>query len=386
MLEPSSPQDPSQDPSQDSPQEQDAKRKKTYSDAWNYFNLQDPQYPSKVVCQKCNQVYSKSSGVTTLKEHLKKTHGITVDNIKKIVQTKLNFSRVDPWPREEKLIRDQALVEWVIVNLQPFTVVTNLQFIKLINTLDPRYILPGRTSLKEKVTDYFEGMRKIVKSDLEKIPGKVSLTCDMWTSTLNNNSFLGLTIHYINKEWQLKHFLLDIISFNERHTANNITDAILSVLTEFSLKEKMLAITTDNATTMLAVGRLIAGKLEYDVVNSTFGNYRCAAHIINLAANQGLELIDNAIVKVRNLMKKFKSSVILSDELRNLCKCAKIHYLGPELDVKTRWNSTYNMLRKMEKMWSGLQMLAIRNHEVQMLLPSESEWKIIRVSKINKLM
>ena len=128
----------------------------------------------------------------------------------------------------------------------------------------------------------------------------------MWTSTLNNNSFLGLTIHYINKEWQLKHFLLDIISFNERHTANNITNAILSVLTEFSLKEKVLGIKTDNATTMLAVGRLIAESLEYDIVNSTFENYRCAAHIINLAANQGLELIDNAIVKVRTLMKNSK--------------------------------------------------------------------------------
>src|SRR5207244_2232275 len=189
------------------------------------------------------------------------------------------FSRIDPWSHEEKLIRDQALVEWIIVNLQSFSVVTNPQFIKLINTLDPRYILPGRTSLKEKVTEYFEGMRKIVKLDLEKIPGKVSLTCDMWTSTLNNNSFLELTIHYINKEWQLKHFLLDIISFNERHTANNITDAILSVLTEFSLKEKVLGITTDNATTMLAVGRLIAESLEYDIVNSTFENYRYAAHM-----------------------------------------------------------------------------------------------------------
>ena len=49
---------------------------------------------------------------------------------------------------------------------------------------------------------------------------------------------------------------------------------------------------------MLAVGRLIAESLEYDVGNSTFESHHCAAHIINLAANQGLELIDNAIVKV----------------------------------------------------------------------------------------
>ena len=393
------PQEPLQEPIQEPPQEpsqspeddiNNTRKTKTYSEAWNYFDLQNMQHPTKVVCRKCGQVYSKSSGISTLKEHLKKAHGITIDNIKKI-QTKLNFPRVDPWPNEEKLIRDQALVEWVIVNLQPFSVVSNIQFIKLVNTLDPRYNLPGRTLLKEKVTKYFDEMRENIKLDVEKIPGKVSLTCDMWTSTLTNNSFLGLTIHYINKEWQLRHFLLDIISFNERHTANNITDTIMSVLNEFRIKEKILAITTDNATTMMSVGRLITGRLEYEVINSTFGYYRCAEHIINLAAQQGLELIDDAILNVRQLMKKIKNSVILSEELRNLCKCADINYLRPELDVKTRWNSTYNMLKKMEKMWSGMQMLSVRNQEVRMLLPTECEWKIIKVRivkivKINVIM
>jgi BED zinc finger len=380
--QPSQPPQPSQSP-QETSQFQDVRKTKTYSEAWNYFNLQDPQNPLKIVCQKCNQKYSKSTGITTLKEHLKKSHGITIDNIKKAVQAKLNFSRVDPWPNEEKSIRDQALVEWVIVNLQPFSVVTNVQFIKLINTLDPRYILPGRASLKEKVTEYFDEMRRNIRLDIDKIPGKVSLTCDMWTSTLTNSSFLGLTIHYVNKDWQFKHFLLDIISFNERHTANNITDAILSVLNEFNLKEKILALTTDNATTMMSVGRLLTGRLEYEAINSTFGNYRCAAHIINLAAQQGLELIDDAILNVRHLMKKIKNSVILTDELKNLCKYANVKFLGPELDIKTRWNSTYNMLKKLEKMWSGLQMLAVQNREVQTLLPRETEWKIIKVRVVN---
>jgi hypothetical protein len=35
---------------------------------------------------------------------------------------------------------------------------------------------------------------------------------------------------------------------------------------------------------MSAVGRSIAEKLNNDVVNSTFGHYRYAAHILNLAA------------------------------------------------------------------------------------------------------
>ncbi|PKY58150.1 hypothetical protein RhiirA4_479817 [Rhizophagus irregularis] len=89
-----------------------------------YFNTWDPQYPTKVVCKKCNHTYSKSTGI----------------------KTKLNFPRVDPWPKEEMLVRDQALVEWITVDLQPFSVATN----DLINTLDPRYCIPGKSSIKEK--------------------------------------------------------------------------------------------------------------------------------------------------------------------------------------------------------------------------------------------
>ncbi|PKC05744.1 hypothetical protein RhiirA5_378376 [Rhizophagus irregularis] len=48
-----------------------------------YFNTWDPQYPTKVVCKKCNHTYSKSTGINTLKEHLKKVHGIVIDKIKK---------------------------------------------------------------------------------------------------------------------------------------------------------------------------------------------------------------------------------------------------------------------------------------------------------------
>jgi hypothetical protein len=111
-------------PQEEPSQEDNTKKVKTYSDTWHYFNTQDPQYPAKVVCQKCKHTYSKSTGISTLKEHLKKVHGIVIDKIKK-TQTKLNFPRVDPWPKEEMLVRDQALVEWITVDLQPFSVIAS---------------------------------------------------------------------------------------------------------------------------------------------------------------------------------------------------------------------------------------------------------------------
>lgn len=72
-------------------------------------------------------------------------------------------------------------------------------------------------------------------------------------------------------------------------------------------------------------------------------------------------------------MNKIKHSIVISDQLKNLYLYAKITYLRLELDCKTRWNSTFNMLIKLEKMWHGLQLLAVENKEIQNLMPTNNE-------------
>ncbi|CAI2166068.1 41_t:CDS:2 [Funneliformis geosporum] len=138
-----------------------ARRARTCSETWKYFNTQDTQHPTKVICKKCNQMYSKSTGFNILKTHLLSVHGIKIDNVKKM-QTELNFLKFDPLPKEEKLARDQALVDWIIADSQPISVVTNIHFINSIKALDPRYHLPGKTSVEEMVLERFNEMRKNV--------------------------------------------------------------------------------------------------------------------------------------------------------------------------------------------------------------------------------
>ncbi|CAG8793413.1 16401_t:CDS:1, partial [Cetraspora pellucida] len=83
---------------------------------------------------------------------------------------------------------------------------------------------------------------------------KVSITCDIWSS-ITMQSYLGITVHFINYEWQLKHFLLDLYYLSEQHTAINISQALIQVLDQTKITEKLLGITTDNAHSMIAAGR-----------------------------------------------------------------------------------------------------------------------------------
>jgi hypothetical protein len=227
--------------------------------------------------------------------------------------------------------------------------------------------------------DYFEAKCDNIR-DLNNIPGKISLTADIWTSTFNNDAYLGLTIHFVDNDWNLRNFLLDIMSFTTRHTGTNIADAIISILREFHIFEKTLALTTDNESAMIVCGRTIAEELAYERNNQSFRHYRCSAHILNLAAQQGIKIIDNEIIKIRELMKKIKNSPQKCNRLRELCSIENLQYYKPQLDVETRWNSTYYMIMKFQKILCPIEMLAATDPSIGNLMPDAEGWAKIKVS------
>jgi hypothetical protein len=296
-------------------------------------------------------------------------------------QTKLPFLRIDPWPVKEKQERDDALVTWIIADQQSFRVVENKEFIAVLNKFDPRYIVPNRHQIKDIVISHFELRRSRIINDLKRIPGKVSLTSDIWTSTLTTEVFLGLSIHYIDDEWILRHFLLDIIPFKVRHTGINIAEHIITVLNEFELMNKILGLTTDNESAMVVCGREIANQIQQDFNSLIFRHYRCSAHILNLGAKQGLELVDKEVVNIRELMGKLKNSNLMCDVLRNLCQVKSIQFRNSARDVETRWNSTYYMLQRFEQMEPALRLLEVEYPVISNLLPDTEGWIKIRVRK-----
>ena len=252
----------------------------------------------------------------------------------------------------------------------------------MVNVFDSQYQVPDKKTLKTLVTDYFDEKHQKIQFDLNAISGKLSLTADMWTSTFNNDAYLGLTIHYVDNEWNLWNFLLDIIPFTTRHTGINIANSIKSVLTEFYLLEKTLALTTDNESAMIVCERVLAEGLAKELDNQAFWYYRCSAHILNLAAQQGIKIIDDEVIKICNLMKKIKNSSWRYDRLRELCLVENLQYYKPQLDIETRWNNTYYMITKLQKMLQPIEMLAATDQDIKELVPDEQGLVKIKVNNI----
>ena len=101
----------------------------------------------------------------------------------------------------------------------------------------------------------------------------------------------------------------------------------------------------------------------------------------SLAAQQGIEIIDDEIIKIRELMKKIKNSPQKCDRLRELCLVENLQYYKPQLDIKTRWNSTYYMIIKFQKMLRPIEILAATDRDIKNLIPDIQEWIKINVSK-----
>jgi zinc finger BED domain-containing protein 1 (E3 SUMO-protein ligase ZBED1) len=191
---------------------------------------------------------------------------------------------------------------------------------------------------------------------------------------------LGLTVHYIDSDWNLCNFLLDIVPFAVRHTGVNIAQEIMRVLEEFNISTKIIALTTDNDSAMLACGREIADTFDNEISLMNFSHYRCAAHVLNLGVKKGLETVNSSITKARKITCMIKNSTVLCDSLRAFCTLKNVKYLKPILDVDTRWNSTYYMLERFKKLEPALALLVADNRSINALYPDDEDWSSIKVS------
>ena len=48
-----------------------------------------------------------------------------------------------------------------------------------------------------------------------------SITTDIWSSR-HQDSFTGVTVHYLDEDYQLQSHVLDVCEFPKSHTAENI--------------------------------------------------------------------------------------------------------------------------------------------------------------------
>jgi hypothetical protein len=214
----------------------------------------------------------------------------------------------------------------------------------------------------------FDAERARVRALLRETPGKLSFSVDVWTSA-NKDAFLGITVHWIDKEWCLRDMLLDFVPLSGPHSGENLCAVFAGVCSDFGILSKLLAVTTDNATNNDTFLAELEGICRQRGIRFTkAGNrVRCIAHVINLAVQDFLKALKSeapdtegeyialedsevdlsqCISRLRKLIVKIRSSPQRHEKFANQCEVLGVVPKELIIDVKTRWNSTFLMLER----------------------------------------
>lgn len=328
----------------------------------------DPVEKLKYFCiiDSCKKVVtvSRSNKSHNLKRHLQTIH--------KELYEKLFLNL--PTHKVQRLKLIQSCVEMVTVNGRPLIALEDTGFQKSI-AFQLNYLAQNgcpltvnSRNIKPYIEQFADAVREKMKTELSN--RLLSVTADI--ATKNHRAVLGINVQYYS-EGQIILRTIGMIEMHLRHTGENIKDLITQLLDSYNISmDQIHSYTTDNAANIAASGDwLNEAAKEYneelniedfefnqefaeifknlsDSLGRDFAGIQlpsitgigCAAHILQLIIHEALkDTCEQAIINnVRDVMK----------ELRNQVNMIEIEARGaklPILDVLTRWNSIYLMVR-----------------------------------------
>lgn len=249
-----------------------------------------------------------------------------------------------------------SILYFICKDNRPFAVVEGEGFKHLMHELAPAFKIPSVDFLKKQLINKYEAVSSRLKTKLNKAT-HICLSTDVWTETMAEKSYLGVTAHFLDG---ISIISIDLAckQLDSNHTAEYLGENLTKILADWEIeKEKVISIVTDNGSNIVAAAQIALPNKQMP----------CFAHTLNLVTMAAVSHPDvvGIIAKVRSVVKYIKNSVINSDKLRKI----QIESNVPEgkvkkmiLDVKTRWNSTYYMVERFLELLSVVSQIVINDN------------------------
>ena len=159
----------------------------------------------------------------------------------------------------------------IAVDGQPYSIVEDIGFNRLMKSLKPNYVLPSRKYFNTNIVPKIqERVLKKVK-DIVNSSDNISFTTDIWTNNANN-SYISLTGHCLSPSFDLSTVVLRVKPFPGSHTATNISETIQEVMEEFTIpSHKVHVIVRDNGA------NIVKG-----ILDTSYDGLSCFLHTLQL--------------------------------------------------------------------------------------------------------
>lgn len=262
----------------------------------------------------------------------------------------------------------EKVLNFIVLDGQPLSVVGDQGFRQLMNHLEPRYDMVSRKYLSE--TALPELYRKVYKHILEGIKDvkAISFTTDIWSSDVSPLSLLSLTAHWMDESFVPHSAILNTTNFRGSHTSDAIAAALKEMLDKWQIPlSKVHVILRDNASNMRKAMNSMGVR-----------SLGCFAHTMQLVVNEGLlsqRTVSDAVASGRQIVGHFKHSPLAYSRLQDIQLELNIQPKRLQQDVKTRWNSTYIMIGSLLEQKRALSAYAA-DHDLPTTLTS-NQWALL---------
>ncbi|KAH9634304.1 hypothetical protein HF086_011564 [Spodoptera exigua] len=156
----------------------------------------------------------------------------------------IKFAFTNFLAQQQKLINSK-LIKMIVKTYQPLSIVEEHDFVNFVEALNGDYKIPPREVITERVIpvlyDKCLNNQKILVQEAES----VCLTSELWTST-NNDTFMCISGHFINKDFQFKSTLLKCLHLSRTYTSVDLAIIFRFICLDWGIFNKVNMCVTDN--------------------------------------------------------------------------------------------------------------------------------------------
>ena len=156
--------------------------------------------------------------------------------------------------------------------------------------------MPSRFTIARDCKKIFVCEKESLKGQLRGLTSRIALTTDCWTS-IQNLSYLCLTAHFIDDEWNLYKRILNF-KMTDSHKGKEVGKVIEKCVLDWGLEDKLCILTVDNASANDVVVWYLKDSMSSKfVLDGEYFQMRCSAHVLNLVVCDGLSLVKDSIIR-----------------------------------------------------------------------------------------
>ncbi|XP_075642042.1 zinc finger BED domain-containing protein RICESLEEPER 2-like [Castanea sativa] len=279
---------------------------------WNRFKRKRVDEKDKAECNYCKILLVRGSnyGTKHLHNHVK-------------ICPRRKFQDIRDM-NKKKFVRDQSKVDSMAgVNAYHFD--QNVSRNELAHMIILHEMV-SRNAIKEDILSSYENEREKSKHEIDKNQDRISITNYMWTSQNKKRGFIIVKAHFIDGLWILQSRVMRFIYVPSPHTKEVLSGVLLDTLLEWNIDRKLSTVTMDNCSTYDAVIKIILDKLQRGtlIMRGSMLHMHCAAHVLYLISQDGLDVIGSSIGKVRKSVGFWTASIKRRQKFEEIAQQAHI--------------------------------------------------------------